>query len=51
MSEYHLMGCFSFQMLDGSVKEAETGQSEEEKNEDREKLYHDIHCNDGILGM
>ena len=45
------MSCFGFLMLDGSAKQAETDQLEEEENGDREKLCHAIHCSGGIIGM
>ena len=48
---YYFMSCFVFLTLDGSVKQAETGQSEEEENGDISELYHAIHCSGGIIGM
>ena len=44
---YYQMSSFGFQALDGSVKQGETGQSEEEKNGDRAELYYAIHCSGG----
>ena len=50
---YYQMSCFGFQTLDGSVKQAETCQSEAEKSGDREKLYHANHGSGSgeIIGM
>ena len=45
------MSCFGFQTLDGFVKKAEKCQSEAGKNDDREELYHAIHCSGGLIGM
>ena len=44
------MSCFGFQTLDGSVKQAETGQSEEEENGDKAELFNAIHCSGGVMG-
>ena len=46
---YYFINCFGFQTLDDSVKQAETGQSKEEKNGDKAELYHALHGSGEII--